>query len=173
MIKITSRGIPELVLWLESLKKDVRDFAASKVAEYLIGDERHGLRHEPYYKYVNRYAGFPGLSYTTSTGKIVPGYASKKQHGYVMAAIAEGKIKPGQDNRTHVMSNSWKYSRQGNAYRITTDTPYAKYVVGDQQTIMHKKIGWRNMIQNAQDNMMGAYRHANAEIKKWLATRRR
>jgi hypothetical protein len=175
MIKITSRGIPELVAWLKTIQGEARDQAAKFVANYLIGDSNHGLMHEPYYKYVNRAAGFPGLGgFVDVTGYKVPvGYVSKKQHRYVMAMIAQGKIRPGQDNRTHDLANSWRYSAQGSNYKITTDVPYAKYVVGGQQTRMHGLIGWRTMAQNAKDNMMGAYRYANAQLKKWLLTKKR
>ena len=173
MLKITSRGIPELVLWLESLKNGSRDVAAAAVANYLIGNSTHGLMKEPYYKYINRQAGFPELSYVSKAGNVVPGFASAKQHRYVMAMIAEGKIKPGQDNRTHNLTNSWRYDAKGSRYSITTDVPCAKYIVGGQQTRMHALIGWRTMAQNARDNMLGAYRHANKKLREWLATKKR
>ena len=169
-LTITSRGIPELQAWLKSLSKNVVDIASKSVASYIVGDSTHGLMHEPAYKYVNRYAGFPGLSYQTSTGKTVPGFASEKQHKYVMAAIARGEIKPGQDNRTHDMTNNFRYSGQGARYVITNDTPYAKYVIGGQQTRMHNLIGWRTMAQTAKDNMAGAIKYATSKVKEWLRT---
>jgi hypothetical protein len=167
-LTITSKGIPELQAWLKSLAKNVVDIATKSVANYIVGDATHGLMHAPDYKYVNRYAGFPGLEYVTSTGKVVPGFASAKQHRYVMAMIAQGKIKPGQNNRTGNLTNSYRYAGQGSRYVITNDTSYAKYVVGGQQTRMHNLIGWRTMAQTAKDNMAGAIKYATAKVKEWL-----
>ena len=173
MITITSRGIPELSAWLKSLGNNVRQIATEAVAEYIVGDDSHGLKHEPGYTYVNRYAGFPNLSYTTSTGKVVPGYASAKQHAYVMMQIQRGVIKPGQDNRTHQLRDSWKYQAQGGTYKIQNPVSYAQYVQGGRQTRMHALIGWRQAFQVARDNLQGAYRHAEAKIKEWIATHKR
>lgn len=151
----------------------MKDVATRAVAEYIVGDETHGLMHEPYYKYVNRQAGFPNIGYFTSTGKYVSGFVSAKQHGYVMAGIANGTIRPGQDNRTHDLTNQFRYTTQGSRYVITNNVEYAPYVIGGKQTRMHSLIGWKTMAQTAKDNLLGAYRHANAEIKKWLAAHKR
>lgn len=173
MITITSRGIPELQAWLKSLSKGVVDVATKAVANYIVGDNTHGLMQEPSYKYVNRYAGFPGLSYQSKTGKTVPGWASEKQHKYVMAAISRGEIKPGQDNRTGNLTGSYRYAGQGARYSITNDVPYAKYIVGGQQTRMHKLIGWRTMSEVAKSNMKGAMKYATAKVKEYLAKLKR
>jgi hypothetical protein len=173
MLKITSRGIPELQAWLNSLSKEVVDTATKAVANYIVGDNTHGLMHEPYYKYVNRYAGFPNLFYTTSTGKIVPGFASEKQHRYVMAAIARGEIKPGVENRSHDLTNSFRYAGQGARYSITNEVPYAKYVIGGQQTRMHELIGWRKMSDVAKSNLAGAFKYAKQKLLELFAKRKR
>ena len=174
-LTITSKGIPELQAWLKSLSKNVVDIASKSVANYIVGDSTHGLMHEPSYKYVNRYAGFPGLGgvymeYKGNPYYVPPGFKSPQQHKYVMAAIARGEIKPGQDNRTHDMTNNFRYAGQGARYTITNDTPYAKYVIGGQQTRMHGLIGWRTMAQTAKDNMAGAIKYATAKVKEWLRT---
>ena len=168
MIKITSRGIPELQAWLKNLVSNVKDVATRAVANYIVGDQTYGLMHEPYYKYVNRQAGFPNLSYITSKGTVVPGFASKEQHGYVMAMIKKGVIRPGQDNRTHDLTNSFRYVTQGSRYVITNNDPAALYVIGGQQTRMHDLIGWRKMADVAKTNLAGAYRHAKSKILEWI-----
>jgi len=160
MLKITSRGIPELQAWLLSLANGVKDEATRSVAEYLVGDSSHGLKHYPPYKYISMQRAYGG-------------FISDKQRRYVMAMIKEGKIRPGQDNRTGNLSANWEYKAQGGRYTITNDTPYAKYVQGGQQSNMHNLIGWRQTLQTVKDNLAGAYRHANANIKKWLAGKRR
>jgi hypothetical protein len=167
-MQITANGIPQVKEWLHSIAVGVRDVASRAFAEYIVGDATHGLRHEPSYKYVNRYAGFPGEEFVTSTGKVVPGYVSQKQFNYVHAMIAKGITRPGQDNRTHALANSFTYIAQGGNYKITTDNPAAPFVVGGQQTRMHQLIGWRQMWQTAQDNAAGAYRAAQAAVNEWL-----
>lgn len=174
MLRITSKGIPELQAWLENIKFSHRRIALEGVAEYLVGDEKHGLKHDPYYKYVNRYAGFPELGYTTSTGKWVPGWASLKQHQYVMAKIRSGEIKPGaRVNEPTKLSEAWTYKAGGaNTYVITNPQAYAGYVVGDQQTRMHSLIGWRKWRDTISANVAGAIRHAQSKINEWLRSKR-
>jgi len=87
MLKITSRGIPELQAWLLSLANGVKDEATRSVAEYLVGDTTHGLKHYPPYKYISMQRAYGG-------------FISDKQRRYVMAMIKEGKIDPGVPHRT-------------------------------------------------------------------------
>ena len=160
MIKITSRGIPELQAWLKSLANGVRDEATRAVAEYLVGDETHGLKHYPPYKHV---------PYSQ-----IGGFVSDKQRRYVMAKIRDGSITPGQSASNGYFRDAWTYKAQGGRYEIKNDVGYAKYLVGNAQQSLHSnKQGWRTIAKNISDNLAGAYRHAQAEIKKWLAARRR
>ena len=173
MIKVSVRGLEEVRKKLATLGKEAKHFSESKVGEYLVGDQTHGLKHYPGYVYVNRYAGFPELAYRTSTGKIVPGFKSKEQHGYVMAMIGEGKIDPGVPHRTGELQRGWELNDRGRFWEIRNQTEYAGWVMGDVgQTRMHNLIGWRKVMDNIRDNLKGAFRHAQAELKKWLKTRR-
>lgn len=180
MIQIEVRGIERLQAFLKTIPLGARNLTVRTVAEYLMGgksgesgEATHGLKHYPAYRYVNRYAGFPELGYVTRTGKYVPGFASAKQHGYVMAKIASGEITPGVENRSKDLQSGWKI--KGEAYRQTiyNDTPYAKWVQGDgTQTRMHKLIGWRTMGEVIQSNIAGAMRSARAKLNEWLKTKR-
>lgn len=170
MFKITSRGIPELQKRLKELAPRMKLTVVRAFMEHLIGDSSHGLKHEPYYKYVNRQAGFPGLSYMTSTGKVVPGFASEKQHRYVMAAIARGEINPGQDNRTHRLVEGWKMPEisqyNWTMAKIVNDVNYAPYVYGG--TRMHALIGWRAIADIIATNFRGAIRAAQQAVNRAL-----
>jgi hypothetical protein len=168
MITFNVRGIEAVAAYLKDLPMHIEKLAEEAVTNYIVGDSAHGLRHEPYYKYVNRQAGFPNLFYVTSTGKVVSGYASAKQHRYVMAMIAKGKIRPGVENRSHDLVNSYRYQEQGGGYVITNNDRAVPFVVGDRQTRMHRLIGWRTVAEVAKTNLAGAFRHAEAMIKKWL-----
>ena len=160
MLKITSRGIPELQAWLQSLANGVKDEATRAVAEYLVGDESHGLKHYPPYKHV---------PYSQ-----IGGFVSAKQRRYVMARIREGSITPGISASNGYLRDAWTYKAQGSRYEITNDVGYAKWLVGaGSQSLHSQRQGWRTTVQNVRDNLAGAYRHANAEIKKWLAARKR
>jgi hypothetical protein len=165
--------VDRIILHLQDIPKKAFPLVVEGIAHYIVGDEgsqmSHGLKHAPYYKYVNRQAGFAGSSYTTSTGKIVPGYSSAKQHRYVMAAIADGRIIPGQDNRTGRMENAWKVG--GTPYRptITNSTPYWGFMQGDSQTRMAKLIGWRRIQDIVASNIKGAVRHGLAILHQWMA----
>lgn len=160
MIKITSRGVPELQAWLLSLANGVKDEATRSVAEYLVGDETHGLKHYPPYRHV---------PYSQ-----IGGFKSDKQRRYVMARIREGSITPGISASNGYLRDAWTYKAQGSRYDITNDVGYAKYLVGPGSQSLHsQRQGWRITIDTIRDNLAGAYRHANANIKKWLAARKR
>ncbi len=157
MLKITSRGVPELQAWLKGLASEVKDLATRSVAEYLVGDETHGLKHYPPYKHVPWSA--------------IGGFVSAKQRRYVMARIREGSITPGISASNGYFRDAWQYKAQGSRYEITNDVEYAKYLVAPgQQSRRSLAQGWRTTVDTIKANLKGAYRHANAEIKKWLKT---
>jgi hypothetical protein len=53
---------------------------------------------------------------------------------------------------------------------IENNVPYAKYVIGGQQTRMHELIGWRKMADVAKSNLAGAYKYAKEKILEWIRT---
>ena len=169
-VEIDQARLKAVQEWLGSLPAGATEVVVDAGMEWLVGNEFHGAKQSPYYKYINRYAGFPNLFFTTSTGKIVPGYASQKQFNYVHWAISQGIIKPGQDNRTGKMQDSYVTTKPNPYTSITTNTaPYAKWVRGEtMQTRMHDKIGWRSMSEVVSTNIKGMYRHAQSILNKWL-----
>lgn len=171
MFKVTLIGVDNLKKKLGVLFKDGIDIVLRSATEYLIGDDQasgysHGLKHEPGYKYVNRYAGFPGLGYTNKAGDFVPGWASAKQHGYVLAQIRSGRITPGQDSMTHALQEGWNYKKVGRGYKVYNTQDYAEFVYGG--TRMHKLIGWRSIGEILKSNIKGAAYYADRKLKKWL-----
>jgi hypothetical protein len=159
MLKITSHGIPEVLEWLKSLPNEIRTVASKAVAEYIVGDETHGLKHYPPYKHV--------------PWKQVGGFVSDKQRRYVMARIREGSITPGISASNGYLRDSFQYKAQGSMYQISTDVGHAKYLVGGQQSRRSILQGWRTMTTTARDNLKGAFRHAEAEIRAWLKAHKR
>jgi hypothetical protein len=159
MIRITSRGVPELQAWLKSLNQQVKDVATRAVAEYLIGDTTHGLKHYPPYRHV------PWAQ--------IGGFISDRQRKYVMAKIREGSITPGISQSNGYLRDAWRYKAQGSRYEITNDVGYAPFLVGQEQARRPVVQGWRKATETIKANLAGAYKHANAEIRKWLLTKKK
>jgi hypothetical protein len=154
-IKFTSRGIPELLAYLDRIQRGLKGKTSGWVAEYLVGDMSHGLKHYVPYKYV--------------TVEQAGGWKSDKQRRYVMAMIREGKIDPGAPHRTGELQRGWEYADKGTRWTITNETPYAGYVMGDNdQANMQRLIGWRVVSEVIQSNLKGAFRFATAKLKEWL-----
>jgi len=160
MIKISVRGINETLQWLDNLAKDIRMVATRAMAEYLVGDESHGLKHYPPYKHVPWSA--------------IGGFVSEKQRRYVMANIRNGNITPGISASNGYLRDAWQYTAKGTNYVISNDVKYAPYLVG-QGTQSRRAIAqaWRTTTQTIKDNWSGAIGHAKAAIKEWIAAHRR
>lgn len=160
MLKITSKGIPEVRAWLQRIALGAKTLATRSVAEYLVGDMSHGLKHYVPYQYV--------------TVEQAGGWKSEKQRRYVMAMIKEGKIDPGVPHRTGRMQRAWDFSAEGSRFKITNSESYTQYVMGDvEQSRMHGIIGWRVIGEVIKNNLKGAFRHATAQVKKWLKTQKK
>ena len=159
-LKVDTRKLEELQEFLRGLPRGVVGVAGEAVAKYIVGDNRHGLKHYVPYKYVSI--------------KDSGGWASEKQRRYVMAKIREGEIDPGVPHRTGEMQRGWDYSGEGSRWRIENEVPYAGYVMGDvDQTQMHKIQGWRTAMRVAYDNLAGSIVAARSAVREWIRERRR
>ena len=159
-IKFNPREIKDVQDMLEGVKKGAKSVIVPAVNEYLIGDESHGLKHEPAYNYVDRTTayGFP--------------FFTDKQRKYFFWALGEGIINPGSGYRSHEFQNGWKV--RGDLYRQTiyNDVPYGKYLMGnDTQARQPAAVGWRTISDVIASNIKGAIRHANAVFGKWLKSK--
>lgn len=165
MIKVTVRGIEEVRRKLETIVRGAKKRTEGWVGEYLIGDRTRGLRHYDPYRYV-------GSKGDGEFKTIYGGFFSKAQQGYVMAAIADGRITPGVPHREDEVPG-WELKEMTNYWSIRNDSPGAKWAQGDTtQTLRHERAGWRTVSDNIRANLKGAFRHAQAELKKWLKARR-
>lgn len=154
MIKYVIFGGKEVSAYLDTVKRDLVRVAMGALAEYFVGDSRHGLAHDDPYKQTTREAVY---------GKA---FESDEQRAYVMAAIKSGEIKIGQRHPDPTSASSaygYKLTRGGYGATISNTEPgaYWSRVWGGWQN-------WRKIPQVIADNMRGAIRHANAEIKKFL-----
>lgn len=156
-VKANVRDLQRIEKMLKNLPKGAKSIVVPAVSEYLIGDESHGLKHEPAYNYVDRTSayGFP--------------FFTDKQRRYFFWALGEGIINPGRNNRTHEAQDGWK--TRGDLYRqqIYNDAPHAKWLYSDRdQARQPAKVGWRKISEIIASNMKGAIRHARMKLNEWL-----
>ena len=166
MIKISTRGIPELVQLLKDLPRGTKIVAMRAAAEYLVGDESHGLKHEPAQKFVSRAKAYGNVS------DAPPGYFSWKQFRYV-AWITDGFTKIPY-NRTHEMSRAWTATTQTSDWtrvKIENDAPGAQWVYGEQQARQPALVGWKKFTDIIASNIAGAVRAAQQAVDRWIKER--
>jgi hypothetical protein len=158
-MKYDPRQLAKIQKMLDELPRGSKSIVVPAVNEYLIGDESHGLKHEPAYKTVDRTSayGFP--------------FFTDKQRKWFFWALDSGEINPGQDNRTGRFSSGWKV--RGDLYRQTiyNDVPYGKWLMSEGQARQPALVGWRKISEVVKSNMKGAIRHAYAALNKWFKSK--
>jgi len=86
-----------------------------------------------------------------------------------MAMIREGQITPGASSSNRYSGDAWQAVDKGRYWEAQNDVAHTPWLVGDKdQSRMMELKGWRKVSQNVKDNLKGAFRHATAELKKWL-----
>lgn len=155
MIKVTVRNAKEVAEFIKSVPPGTKKIAHRGVLVYIKGDKGHGLMHYIPYKHI--------------TVKQAGGWASEKQRKFVMAKIREGRIDPGVPHRTGRMQRAWEIKEVGDQDKIINELGYPNWVMQDgEQTLGHKKRGWRVVSAVVKNNMAGALRYADGLVKKWL-----
>lgn len=157
-MEISKRSLARVKTYLNSIPQKVRGVALDAYAEYLVGNEQHGLKHYPPYKYVSR---------KTAYGQT---FVSDKQRRYVMAMIKEGKITPGVANRTGLQADSWSIKQTNPGRRTILNTaPGSVYTMGNNtQANQPRLVGWRKMKAVIESNAKGAIRAAQLAVNKVL-----
>lgn len=158
------------------VKKALRDtgrgllkIAIVALTEYIIGDRRHGLKHDDPYKFVSRKRAYGKVSDAPA------GYFSWAQFRYV-AKITEGFTKFGRKNSPTNSSESWGYvlTKGGYGATLTNFAPSTKWIRGENtQARQPTKVGWRKVSVVIKDNIRGAMRHVGAEVNKFLKSKAR
>lgn len=155
-VEFSVTGIPELQAYLERLSVQLRETVEGAMAEYFVGDESHGLKHEVAYRYVSR---------TEAYGQP---FVSDRQRRYVMARIHDGTITPGVENRTHQMAAAWDWEQSGGQTFIRNEAQGVEFVEGDQQARQPDLVGWRKYAEIIQTNIDGALRAATQAINRLI-----
>lgn len=91
----------------------------------------------PQYTYISRAAAYPNAPYK-------PGYFSRKQFRFVMAAIAEGRITPGMPHRSGATENGWAVKGQGTRATIVNNAAGATWTMHPYwQARQPAMVGWQ------------------------------
>jgi hypothetical protein len=154
--KKTIKNLDKLKTFLQSIpKKHVKDVIAA-FAEYLLGNDRHGLRHYEPYKYVKRKSAY-GVTFFTD-----------KQRRWFWANGGPDMI---GNNRTGATAKAWEYKavKGGMGFELSNATAGGIYTRSDKlQARQPAKVGWRKVSAVIDNNIKGALRHAIAAFNKIL-----
>jgi hypothetical protein len=154
------RGVAAVQAFLRSVPQGALRVALEAFTEYVLGDDRHGLRHNDPYKFVTRKSAY-GFSFFTD-----------KQRRWFFWALNNGEIDPGSGTRTGKTSAAWQRIPMANGYqyKIVNNTAGGYYTRDDTgQARQPAKVGWRKVSQVLADNYLGGIRAAVAAVKEYLA----
>lgn len=126
---------------------------------YVIGDERHGLKHEPEYNEVSRKRAYGQT------------FQSEKQRRWFFWALNTGLIRPGQNNRTHAQQKGWTFTDNGS---IRNNAPGIKWTMGDAtQANQPRLAGWRKTTDVIKSNHKGGIQAAQRAANEWMKKNRK
>lgn len=158
-IKVVVRNLDIVNKFLKELPRGTLRTGLRAIAEYLLGDESHGLRHYEPYKYVK-----PFRSYSLDPAK------AAKQRRWIFAHLDI----IGQNNRRGMNGgtiSAWQMKETNNGYGFTlsNNSKGAGWIWGDNTQTRHQKaVGHRKLSDKIASNMKGAIRHALAMVNKWI-----
>lgn len=152
------RGLDGLTDYIKTLAKGFKKAAMDAAAEYFIGNDRHGLKHEP--KRVQHGENNPYQ------------WQSEKQRKAYFASDGFGNGIPYQ--RTGTMSDGWTYTQTSDWTRVNIEnsTDYTRYVVGETMQDGHAKDGWRYYLDTIVSNFSGAIRAAQTAVNRLIKSKR-
>lgn len=154
-INIKLRGIAELKELMKTLPRGTKILGMETAAKYLVGDENHGLSHEPEQKTHNESNPYQ--------------WQSEKQRRAYFATDGFGGGIPYK--RTHELAGGWVYSSTDSNWtsvKIENIKDYAGFVMGDQQQRGHAADGWRYYLEVISTNIDGAIRAASNAVSEFL-----
>lgn len=159
------RNIEEVQAFIKSLPRGtVRDGLRAFV-KYVLGDKRHGLRHDEPQKYVSR----KRAGYKTS--------AAQWRYMFAVGILendGQGGIKLNRYKRTGKTAEAWTATETNNGYNASvSNNKIGAYYTRDMEgrTRQHELAGRRNVLEVIQANLDGAMRSAVAAVNAWLRGR--
>jgi hypothetical protein len=156
IVKTRVRGIEAVQSFLRALPAGTVKVGLNAFGKYVLGDERHGLKHYEKYKYIS-----PFRSYSSDPRK------AAKQRGWIFAHLDE----IGRDNRTRETAEAWRFRETNNGYGGTfeNDAPGAKWLWKDGgQSRQNQAVGHRTVSEKIASNYLGGIQAAIAAVKAYL-----
>lgn len=127
-IGIDIQGYKQIADALKRFPDAVQDVAVDDVSKYIIDV----LRIYPPRKRITRRQAY-GRAFQTD-----------KQRRYFFWALHTGRITVPY-NRTQTLRRGWRQEGRGTRSIIVNETPYAEYVMGEEQSRMSDMIGWEKV----------------------------
>lgn len=157
-MRASVRGFDKVKEFIASIDRGYKIAAMREIAKYLIGDERHGLKHNP--ARVNHDENNPYQ------------WQSEKQRKAYFATNGFGGGIPYQ--RTGNLANAWTYEEKNNDWNtvaLTNDSEYGVFVQGDNIQKGHKVDGWRIMADVIATNIAGAIRAGQQAVDRLIKSK--
>jgi hypothetical protein len=157
-MKATLRGNERIAQFLSIVARGAKITAMRAIAEYLLGDERHGLRYSP-----------PRVNHNESNPYR---WTSEKQRRAYFATDGFGGGIPYQ--RTGNLAEAWTMEEANsdwNTVKLTNNSEYGQYVQGDEQQVGHKADGWRLIATIIRDNINGAIRAGQQAVDRFIKSK--
>jgi len=157
-VKFGIRGVDKVKEFMASLPRGIKQAAMIAMSEYIIGDERHGLKFYP-----------PRVDHDKSNPYQ---WQSEKQRRAFFATNGFGRGIP--TKRTDTLKNAWTVTTQDSNWtmvKIENKSGYAPFVQGDWQQRGHAADKWRKFGQVVTDNLKGAFQQAMFAVNKFLKSK--
>ena len=152
MITTRVRNLEQLKDFITTLPRRIRGEATEVAAEYLIGNDRRGLKHYP-----ARVQHGEGNPYQ---------WQSEKQRRAYFASNGFGGGIPYR--RTNQLKNGWQTVGYGVKVSITNTTPYTGFVMGDEQQKGHRADKWRLVPEIIKTNTAGMIQAVRQFVDRWI-----
>lgn len=150
-------GLNEVVARLENLAQGLEGIVSESAAQYLVGDDSHGLRSYPGYKYATRLAAY-GVS-----------FFSDKQRRWFWANGGPDMI---GNHRNFSIREGWHIDGKGASIFIRNQAQGVGYVMGANYVANQPFLaGWRSSMDNVRANIAGAIRAAMLAVADFIYSR--
>ena len=154
-VKFGIRGVDKVKEFMASLPRGIKHAAMVAMSEYIIGDDRHGLKYYP-----ARVKHDKNNPYQ---------WQSEKQRRAFFATDGFGSGIP--TKRTDTLKNAWTMTTQDSNWtmvKIVNESGYAGFVQGNNQQRGHASDKWRKFAQVVTDNLNGAFQKAMVSVNDFL-----
>ncbi len=146
------RGLKEIKELITALPRGVKHAFMQAFSEYIVGNEQHGLKHEPTQKTHDENNPYQ--------------WTSEKQRKAFFATDGFGRGIP--TVRTHEGVNSWTVKLQDSDWTRVRIEGGNKFVQGDDQQRGHAVDGWRKYTDIVATNIKGAMDKGLAAVNRIL-----